>query len=531
MTDGNIVNNSASSFGSSWGDFDNDGDFDLFVANWSNQNNYLYKNNGDGTFERITEGIIVNDKGFSIGTAWADVDNDGDLDLYVANAFSPAETNNFLYLNNGDGTFSKDTSVISTEKGWSYGASFGDFNRDGYLDLAAAKCFNANENNALFLNKGGSNNWLTIKLTGTVSNRSAIGAVVRLKATINGKETWQMRQVSGQNGYCGQNLELHFGLGNAAQVDSIFIQWPSGQIEDFSGISVNQVLEITETIPEGFLRPHFKADKRLGFEKENIQFTDLSVSSESNPINSWKWDFNNDGNINSEETNPWVQYDSLGIFDVTLTVGNGIDEKSKTFEDYLTILRVPGTPIINEYFPAKLDTIILKREEISFMASANDTSDYPINYSWFLAGDLKSTDSIYNYRASAFFVPRIDSVLLVFSNGFKQSEILWKVDVRNEITTIDTENNTKPSKLKLYENYPNPFNPETTISFDIAQPGLVEIAVFNILGEKVSILLNEEKKPGHYSINFNADNISSGLYFYRLSAGNHIFQKKMILLK
>ncbi len=182
VTDGAIVNNGGDSFGSSWADYDNDGDLDLFVANFKGQNNFLYKNNGDSTFERITDGIIVNDKGYSIGTAWGDVDNDGDLDLFVANAFTTDRTKNFLYFNNGDGSFSKDTSIVSRDLGWAYGAVFGDYNRDGFLDLAVAKCFNANENNALFMNNGGTNNWIVLKLQGSISNVSAIGAVVKAKA-------------------------------------------------------------------------------------------------------------------------------------------------------------------------------------------------------------------------------------------------------------------------------------------------------------------------------------------------------------
>ncbi len=252
VTDGEIVNNKGSSFGSSWADYDNDGDLDLFVANWGNQNNFLYKNNGDETFVRINEGIIVNDKGFSIGTAWGDIDNDGDLDLFVTNGFSSGATNNLLYFNNNDGTFIKDSSIVSMDGGWSYGAGFGDYNRDGYLDLAVAKCFNANENNALFLNNGGSNNWILLKLKGTVSNASAIGAVVKVKVEFGEKSVWQMRTVSGQSGYCGQNLELHFGLANASQIDSMVIKWPSSQQDIFTNVSVNQVKLIKESVPQGF---------------------------------------------------------------------------------------------------------------------------------------------------------------------------------------------------------------------------------------------------------------------------------------
>ena len=82
---GAIVNDGGNSVGGSWGDYDNDGDLDLFVSNSGNQNNFLYQNNGDETFTKITDGPIPNDQGHSHGSAWADYDNDGDLDLFVSN--------------------------------------------------------------------------------------------------------------------------------------------------------------------------------------------------------------------------------------------------------------------------------------------------------------------------------------------------------------------------------------------------------------------------------------------------------------
>ncbi len=115
-----------------------------------------------------------------------------------------------------------------------------------------AKCFNANENNTLFLNNGGSNNWILLKLKGTVSNASANGAVVKVKVEFGEKSVWQMRTVSGQSGYCGQNLELHFGLANASQIDSLVIKWPSSQQDIFTNVSVNQVKLIKESVPQGF---------------------------------------------------------------------------------------------------------------------------------------------------------------------------------------------------------------------------------------------------------------------------------------
>jgi len=139
ITDGQIVNDGGDSIGSSWGDYDNDGDLDLFVTNRNGENNFLYRNNGNSTFSKITDGVIVNDGGHSLGSGWADFDNDGNLDLFIAE-FNDVDQNllgnNFLYRNKGDGTFAKiTTGSIVNDAGRSFGSSWGDYNGDGYVDL------------------------------------------------------------------------------------------------------------------------------------------------------------------------------------------------------------------------------------------------------------------------------------------------------------------------------------------------------------------------------------------------------------
>lgn len=249
VTDMNIVQDGKTSWSSNWIDFNNDGYFDLFLTNRDGSSNSLYKNNGDGTFTQITEGEIVTEGGYSSGSDWGDVNNDGFIDLYVGNAFANGqEIDNYFYLNNGDETFTKITSNITEVGGWTYGVSFGDFNRDGYLDLALAKCFSANENNALFLNDGGNNNWVIINLEGVKSNRSGIGSVIRVKANINGNDFWQARRVEGQNGYCGQNLEAHFGLGDAASIDSVIVEWSGGEVQILTDVEINSVTLIKEEV-------------------------------------------------------------------------------------------------------------------------------------------------------------------------------------------------------------------------------------------------------------------------------------------
>ena len=90
------------------------------------------------------------------------------------------------------------------------------------------------------------NKWINIKCVGTVTNKSAIGAKVRLKAIINGNPVWQMQEIDGQSGYCGQNLILHFGLGQASVIDSIKVEWPAGGDQYFTNVPLNRNVTITE---------------------------------------------------------------------------------------------------------------------------------------------------------------------------------------------------------------------------------------------------------------------------------------------
>ena len=136
ITSGPVAKDDGNSRGSSWGDFDNDGDLDLFVANLEG-NNFLYRNDREAGFIKITSGPVVNDGGGSTGSSWGDYDNDGNLDLFVAN--SGFNENNFLYRNDGSGRFIKiiNGSVVNNG-GSSSGSSWGDYDNDGDLDLFVA---------------------------------------------------------------------------------------------------------------------------------------------------------------------------------------------------------------------------------------------------------------------------------------------------------------------------------------------------------------------------------------------------------
>jgi uncharacterized repeat protein (TIGR01451 family) len=227
------------SVGSCWGDIDNDGDLDLFVTNSNSSTNFLYKNLGDGTFEKVTNAII-NQGGSSHGCSFADIDNDGDLDLYVSND----RIRKFLYFNDGQGNFSENKEeMITYNFGLSFGHAWSDYDHDGDLDLAVAT--HSNQKNYVFKNNGNLNNWLEINLNPTVSNGSAIGA----KIFVSTNQVTQMREVNSQSGFGGQSsYTQHFGLSGAAVVDSIVVKWPSGVIQNLNAVASNQILEITEPV-------------------------------------------------------------------------------------------------------------------------------------------------------------------------------------------------------------------------------------------------------------------------------------------
>jgi len=244
-----IVEDNNGSAGSSWADIDNDGDFDLFVANYDSngQPNQLYINS-NGTFAEDTNSTIASASTNSFGSAFGDVDNDGDLDLFVCNAYLAGQNTNFLYINDGSGNFTLDTSSdLANHQGWTFGAAFGDYDNDGWLDILLANNLNDNQSNSLYHNTGTGNNWVKLNLQGINSNASAVGAIIQLTSVINGNEVRQTRKIGAASGYCGQNsFTVHFGLGNATSIDQLVVKWPAGTSESFSDLAINEIHPIIE---------------------------------------------------------------------------------------------------------------------------------------------------------------------------------------------------------------------------------------------------------------------------------------------
>jgi enediyne biosynthesis protein E4 len=235
-----------------WGDYDNDGLPDLFITGGAGTANRLYHNSGHGVFTNVISAPMLSPDipaGASAnGAAWGDYDNDGYLDLVMTFVGAP----NALFHNNGDGSF---TQILSGDPVHDGGAgiftascAWVDYDNDGFLDLFITR--NTQDafpiSNLLYHNTGNSNGWLEVKLIGTVSNRSAIGAKVRVRATIGGKTFWQLREITTGGGWDVVPLVAHFGLGDATNIDVIRIEWPSGAVQELHDQAPRRILTITE---------------------------------------------------------------------------------------------------------------------------------------------------------------------------------------------------------------------------------------------------------------------------------------------
>jgi len=231
-------------------DIDGDRDLDVYVTNYGGPVtgvvNDLYRKNGSSYLKltAATAGTIVSDAQHSLAAVWADFDNDGDMDVVVTN--DGTELSQY-YTNNGAGFFTRVTTTALRSAGPHYGACAADYDADGDVDLYM---HGITSTKALFRNESPTTNgWLEVRCQGVISNRAAIGARVSVRATIGGVSRWQVQEVSAQNSFDGHSaLALHFGLGNAAQVESLVVRWPSGVVQALAPVATRQRLTVIEDV-------------------------------------------------------------------------------------------------------------------------------------------------------------------------------------------------------------------------------------------------------------------------------------------
>ncbi len=251
------LGNEQAGMGLGVGDFDRDGTLDLFKTHFADDIPALYRGLGRGLFEDVAAaaGLGAQNRFVEWGAGIPDLDNDGSPDLFYAtgNVYPEIETRlpgyphrgpKVVFRNQGDGRFVDVTArsgpgAVTPHS--SRGVAFGDYDNDGDVD---ALVMNMNEPPSLLRNDyRGGNHWLEVRLVGTRSNRSAIGATVVVES--GGRR--QARAVLSQSSYYSHDdLRLHFGLGSAKHADAVEVRWPSGRLEVLRSVAGGRVVTLTE---------------------------------------------------------------------------------------------------------------------------------------------------------------------------------------------------------------------------------------------------------------------------------------------
>jgi hypothetical protein len=246
------------SMGVTWGDYDHSGRLSMFITEFADQPNTLYRNEGSRGFEDLAMQSRLGQVSLPLvgwGTSFFDADNDGWLDLFVVNGHVYPQMDNvkgsaayaepmLLHRNLRNGTFedvSEPTGLADMPLKSRRGTAFGDIANNGNVDVVV---LNVGEPPSLLLNTNqSSNHRVLFHLIGTKSNKAAIGA----RVTIHAAGTMQFDEVRGGGSYLSQNdLRLHFGLGSAPTIDVVEVRWPNGKNENFKNVAADKIYTIVE---------------------------------------------------------------------------------------------------------------------------------------------------------------------------------------------------------------------------------------------------------------------------------------------
>ena len=408
-----------------------------------------------------------------------DFDNDMDIDLYVVRSSSISNLLNYLYENQGNGTFVQLVGSGGTEgstQGRGQSVTMADYDTDGYLDLFVTNgrgAYPFNEGpDQLFRNIGGGNNWLQIDLEGTVSNRDGIGA--KLFATTPDGKT-QLRENNGGIHWAQQDQKRsHFGLAQNEKVSELVIHWPSGIVQKLTDVPVNQVLHVIE---EG-VQTSLPSDVNQDGHVDILDLLAVVVHFGENPPADARVDTNKDGQVNLD--------DLVRIIEIIEENQNGAAPAAQ-----------------------KGQTVLMPNTTSNRISPLSDT-DIALLYAFYQKIEGMSGNS-----TQIELVKRFLNRLLMPVGG--------------------------PLQTKLHANYPNPFNPETWVPYQLAEDAEIAIRIYNTEGKTVRTLFSGHQASGYYLNRSRAaywdgknelgEQVASGVYIYELTTPTFKQTKRLVVIK
>lgn len=504
----------------SLGDYDNDGDFDLFLSR-SSYPNRLIRNDGNGVFVEATPAAL-NVFRNTLCADWGDIDNDGDLDLLLANWGATDE----IMMNNGDGTFSNGSPLPVITNSLSTSGAFGDYDGDGYLDIVLSGSPSSYALHNELASEG--NHWLDVDLVGVMSNRDGAGAKVVIQA--GGLTQHRLVTVGGSKGT--SPTRQHFGIGAATSIDWVEVHWPLGVVQHVDTPGIDQVVLLTESDVCGTMAP-------LSISLDEIQPDPSGYLAQV----SWTTNY---------------------IVPCTLTWG----PEGGPVE--ITVNTEPGTSHASGllYTPGCGTYVATVTADLGMCSQSAMESDTYVRESLAVEDFTKQTDPFCSQTTLSWDTADAVACLVewgVMGQGFPNSfntpvdtehevvvavqpHMMYEVRITPSTPCATASTYTWKTKLCVAKDeiqiartgvssiVPNPFNPSTTVSFDLAKPEYVSAKLYDSRGRLVRSLVDERLDRGVYQRTWDGRSdegatVASGVYYLVFQAGESVEKYKLALLK
>jgi len=564
------------------GDIDNDGDLDIIKSNNSILKTFLNDGNGIFTYHNSSDGAAGE---------MADIDGDGDIDIAYNGIYSLSSNTNIFVEKNNNGVFSVDTVYNITPCFSGYGfvsyLSLTDFNNDGRLDISEYEyaldcpilehCFGCGYLNSL---KNSSDGIFTDQTLFTSSFTWEPYAIFYkcLLLSFNKDNDNDVDYISPYFNLTNQGNEIFTLTDPAPGLDKFLLK---GDFDGDGDIDIATERKISKNNGEGNFRENVPNDYFIGWDAVQpvtadfdndgsldlalVKYNSNGVSILLNDYNSVNPGFTISGNstINIGSTdNIYVSSAPSGYWEISNYDSTQASIPPDSDND--TVLVSAGNKLGHfvlyfiAHFDGFRDTLISKHVYVdnpypvdltSFIASVSgrdvnlkwSTSEELNNYGYeieksnvksqtsnewskvgFVSGSGTSTD-IHNYEFTEKGL-----------NSGKYNYRLKQIDFNGNFEYFDLAEDVMigiPLKYYLSQNYPNPFNPVTNFEFGISKLGFVTLKIYDVMGRELITLVNENKEPGYYTVRFDGSNLSSGVYFYRMTAGEFVAVKKFVLMK